>query len=102
MRLCSVLIVIAFSAGACSRLNFGNGQLRCSMPAQQCPGGYHCASDGACWQNGHDPPPTSDMSPLSGGDMAMTTGDMAMTTGDMAAALCTFALSSFNNCRLAL
>lgn len=33
-----------------------NGALLCSMTGE-CPEGYHCAGDGACWRDGEDPDP---------------------------------------------
>lgn len=50
-------MVVALSAG-CYKLNFENGQLRCSVPDNKCPSGYHCATDGYCWKNGQDPTST--------------------------------------------
>jgi hypothetical protein len=35
-----------------------NGALLCSMNGE-CPEGYHCAGDGACWRDGEDPDPLS-------------------------------------------
>jgi hypothetical protein len=51
-----LLVVVALSGG-CYKLNIDNGQLRCSVPDQKCPSGFHCAIDGYCWKNGQDPMP---------------------------------------------
>jgi hypothetical protein len=64
--LASVVLV-----SGCFKLDFTSGALRCSS-SNTCPGGYRCASDGACWK-GNDGPPGS---PPSGGsaDMAANGG----------------------------
>ncbi len=48
-------VVLAIALAACGNLNIQNGQLKCSVPDQQCPDNYHCATDGTCWKNGQDP-----------------------------------------------
>lgn len=57
----------ALSLAGCYKLDFENGQLRCSVPDKKCPSGFHCAVDGYCWKNGQDP--TADMGNV-GPDMA--------------------------------
>lgn len=85
MRISLILVVMALSVG-CGRVNVGNGQLRCSVPDQQCPDGFHCATDGTCWKNGQGPAP-------SNSDMAV--GD----AGD--SKVCTFEVSAFDDCTIA-
>ena len=71
------LVVFAFVlAAGCGKLKIGNGQLRCSVADAQCPDGYHCASDRACWKNGQDP-----------------TGD-----GGTGGRTCAFDVTSFDSC----
>jgi hypothetical protein len=64
-----LLVVVALSAG-CYKLNFENGQLRCSVPDKKCPSGYHCAIDGSCWKNGEDPTSSELPDMAIGPDMA--------------------------------
>lgn len=49
------ILLVAIVLVGCGNLNIKNGELRCSVPDQQCPDDYHCATDGACWKNGQDP-----------------------------------------------
>jgi hypothetical protein len=50
----AVLLCLLGAAG-CYGPNPADGKLKCSVAEQKCPEGYHCASDGTCWHNGHDP-----------------------------------------------
>ena len=70
LRFISFVVVTAVLAVGCYKVNFENGQLRCSVPDKKCPSGFHCAVDGYCWKNGQDPSP-SDVGDMSvGPDMA--------------------------------
>ena len=66
-----LLVAVALSAG-CYKLNFENGQLRCSVPDKKCPTGFHCATDGYCWKNGQDPSPMGFADMGAGPDMAQS------------------------------
>jgi hypothetical protein len=54
MRTC--LLLLALFAGGCFSPKYKSGDLHCEAGATPCPDGFHCAVDGTCWQNGHDPP----------------------------------------------
>lgn len=68
MAIRCLLVAVALATG-CYKLNFENGQLRCSVPDKKCPSGFHCATDGYCWKNGQDPSPTMAMDMAIGPDM---------------------------------
>jgi hypothetical protein len=38
----------------CTKYDFGNGQLKCSVPDKKCPSDFHCSCDGYCWKQGDD------------------------------------------------
>jgi hypothetical protein len=49
-----VVGICAIGAG-CFSPSYGNGQFQCHGGDAPCPPGYHCATDGTCWQDGQDP-----------------------------------------------
>src|SRR5689334_12841118 len=53
MRLAVVVAAVALSG--CLHPNPVDGAIICSVPARECPDGYHCATDDRCWSDGHDP-----------------------------------------------
>ncbi len=74
----SLGLLLGATAG-CYAPSIPNGKLQCSIGANKCPEGYHCASDGTCWANGKDPGGTTpDMTTGGSPDLTMPgTGDMA-------------------------
>lgn len=70
MRLHLTFFVALCLSGGCYKLNVENGQLRCSVPDNKCPSGFHCAIDGYCWKNGQDPNPSEMADMAVGPDMA--------------------------------
>jgi hypothetical protein len=48
-------LLVCLLGGGCYSANPADGKLKCSVDGQKCPEGYHCATDGNCWHNGHDP-----------------------------------------------
>lgn len=65
-----VLIAALLLCGGCYKLNIESGQLRCSVPENKCPSGFHCATDGYCWTNGQDPTSGEPMDMTAPADMA--------------------------------
>lgn len=57
-------VVAAVALCACYNPDLKSGRLLCDPPGDVCPGGYHCAFDGTCWQDGQDPPFTAPSAPL--------------------------------------
>ena len=53
--LLAAVAVAALPGAACFDPQFSSGTFLCSAPANSCPSGYHCATDGACWADGQDP-----------------------------------------------
>jgi hypothetical protein len=47
--------LLALLSFGCYSPNLSDGKLKCSVVGNKCPEGYHCAIDGTCWKNGHDP-----------------------------------------------
>lgn len=70
LRFIGFVVVTGLLAVGCYKVNFENGQLRCSVPDKKCPSGFHCAVDGYCWKNGQDPSPSDVGDMAIGPDMA--------------------------------
>jgi hypothetical protein len=62
------LVILASLLAACVP-DYGNGELRCSVPDHRCPDGYHCSMpDDTCWTDGLDPDLSVGGDDLSGPD----------------------------------
>jgi hypothetical protein len=66
LKLAVPALALLLAAG-CYSANVPDGKLLCSVGDKKCPDGYHCASDGTCWHNGHDPMGVPDMAGTGGG-----------------------------------
>jgi hypothetical protein len=62
------LIALALTAAGCFSPDYQSGHLQCSG-AQDCPPGFHCASDNRCYRAGEEP----DLAVLESPDLGMTT-----------------------------
>jgi hypothetical protein len=49
------LVAALIVCAGCKSADFQSGHLQCAASSPSCPSGFHCAADGTCWQNGHDP-----------------------------------------------
>jgi hypothetical protein len=66
----STIIALTFVAGCASPP--ADGALTCDTdPAGRCPTNFHCADDGRCYRDGHDP----DLAMASGDDMGTVEGN---------------------------
>jgi hypothetical protein len=68
----SLLAVMVLAAG-CFSPHYENGKLACAAEPHQCPDGYHCAIDHACWYGHDDPRPSHTVRLVlgaGGGDVA--------------------------------
>ncbi|MCU1277007.1 MAG: hypothetical protein JWM53_553 [bacterium] len=78
----AVLVCLLLGAG-CYGPNLADGKLKCSVGDQKCPEGFHCATDGTCWKNGHDPGGGGGGG-TGGGGLAAHKGTSVMTGGTTA------------------
>jgi hypothetical protein len=53
-RLLAFAFTLATVQTGCARYEFGNGQLKCSVPDKKCPSNFHCSCDEYCWKQGQD------------------------------------------------
>jgi hypothetical protein len=57
----AILAIACLLVAGCYSPNVADGKLKCSTNGNKCPDGFHCATDGFCWKNGHDPTAMPDM-----------------------------------------
>jgi hypothetical protein len=71
--------LVCLMLAGCYSANPADGKLKCSVGDNKCPDGYHCAADGTCWKNGHDPGAGGGGG--TGGGLAAHKGSSVMTGG---------------------
>lgn len=78
-----IIVLLTLAVAGCFSLP-DDGALLCDAdPAHRCPAGYHCAGDGRCYHDGHDP----DLA--TSGDADLSDPSMSdMGSDDLPAAVC--------------